>query len=67
VAKILEQCATKQPIYGGITDLVDLRRNLDENAVPHSLLNDHTLEYFDFLTERRRLIATQLKGYYFSL
>jgi len=67
VAKIQEQCQTGQPVYGSITDLADLRKNLEENAVPQSLLDDHSLEYFDFLAERRKLIAAKLKEYYFTL
>jgi len=67
ITKILEQCDTKQPIYGGITELNDLRRNFEENAVPQILINDHTLEYFDFLAERRKIIAATLKDYYFTL
>jgi len=67
VAKILEQCQTGQPVYGSITDLADLRKNLEENAVPQSLMDERSLEYFDFLAERRKLIAAKLKEYYFTL
>ena len=67
VAKLCAQCETGQPVYGGIIDSIELRRNLDENAVPLSLLDNHPLEYSDFLAERRKLMAAKLKDYYFSL
>jgi hypothetical protein len=67
LTKVLEQCATKQPGYGGIVDLDDLKNNFEENAVPIALLDNPELSYGQFLTERRRLIAHQLKSYYFSL
>ncbi len=67
VTKLCYQCETCQPVYGGITDLSELRSNFDENAVPRSLLENPTSEYFDFLAERRKLMAAKLKAYYFSL
>lgn len=65
--EVREQCAGGKQVYGGITDMADLRRNLEENAVPESLLDDQPTEYFDFLEERRKLIAARLKEYYPSL
>lgn len=67
MAKVLEQCSGGPMTYGGINDLEDLKHNLAENTVPESLLNDPSPEYFDFLAERRKLIAGQLKEYYRSL
>ena len=62
-----EQCAGGPISYGGITDMDDLKRNLIENAVPEALLHAPPPDYFDFLAERRRLIAAQLKTYYRTL
>ena len=67
MARMREQCAGGPISYGGITDMDDLKRNLIENAVPEALLHAPPPDYFDFLAERRRLIAAQLKTYYRTL
>jgi len=65
--KVNEQCTGGTQVYGGITDMADLRKNLGENAVPEILLEEQPPEYFDFLEERRKLIAARLKEYYRTL
>ena len=41
--QVTEQCETKKPVYGGITELEDLRLNLEENAVPEAMLLEQPL------------------------
>ena len=60
------QCISKQPVYGGITDIDDLRLNLSENAIPETLLDDG-LDYVGFLEERRQLMASKIRRYYNTL
>ncbi len=61
------QCAGEETIYGGITDVSDLLRNLEENCIPASITSMDISSYNEFLAERRRLMASRLKQYYFSL
>lgn len=67
MAKVLEQCETGKPVYGGIVDREDLRQNLVENAVPVSLLDGGPFEYEGFLSDRRKLMAERLRDYYQAL
>lgn len=67
MAAVVEQCETKHPVYGGITELDDLRDNLRQSAVPEALLQDDPIPYEDFLRERRKLMAARLQSYYASL
>ena len=66
MSDVRTQCDTKQPIYGGITNIGDLRDNLHENAVPEVLL-DGNIDYADFLEERRKLMAFRIRDYYQTL
>jgi hypothetical protein len=67
MAKVLKQCETKKPAYGGITDLKRLRKNLDENAVPGEFLDGTLYEYEDFLRARRKVMADKIHEYYQTL
>jgi len=67
IGKILDQCVSKQPVYGAITELNDLKRNFEENAVPTQLLENPGMEYADFLDWRRRLISKHIQTYYMAL
>lgn len=61
------QCAGEEPKYGGICDISDLRRNLEENCIPQDIISMDISGYNDFLASRRKLMAARLKDYYFSL
>lgn len=65
--KVLKQCETKEPVYGGIVSLSGVRKNLLSNAIPTEFLKGELYEYEDFLEARRKLMAEQLREYYFSL
>lgn len=39
MAEVLKQCETKQPVYGGITELDILKENLSQNCVPDGFEN----------------------------
>lgn len=62
------QCAGGETMYGGITDKEILEKNLTEDCCLPVELADMTIaDYPSFLEKRRKLIASRLKEYYFSL
>lgn len=66
-SKALEQCKTKQLIYGNITDLDILHKNIEQNCIPANIIEMEHTDYDSFLNERRRLMAQKIKSYYYSL
>lgn len=67
MAEVLKQCETKQPVYGGITELEILKENLRQNCVPEGFENMDIKEYQAFLTARRELMAKKIRDYYWRL
>ena len=67
MAKVYEQCETKQPIYGGITDVDALAENLRQNCIPVDFERMDIDDYTSFLEQRRQLMAEKMKAYYYSL
>lgn len=65
--EVYEQCCTKQPVYGCITDEDELRRNLTQNCIPDGFESMSIGDYDRFLEERRKLMAQKIHNYYFSL
>jgi hypothetical protein len=61
------QCNGGGKRYGGITELEELRRNLQMNALPVSLLDGAVPSYDEFLEERRKLMAQKVKMYFATL
>jgi hypothetical protein len=62
-----KQIETGELSLGEITDVMDLERNLAENAIPHILATVDAKSYKEFLVERRKLMATSIRDYYQSL
>lgn len=56
-------CRNGEPPYGGINNSDELQANLDSHCIPEGVFED----YDEFLKERRKLIATKIREYYFSL
>lgn len=65
--EVYKQIDTKQPVYGGIVELDDLKDNLHQNCVPDGFENMDINDYQTFLEQRRKLMAQKIKDYYFSL
>ena len=65
--EVYEQCCTKHPVYGCITDEDELRRNLTHNCIPDGFESMSIGDYDRFLEERRKLMAQKIRNYYFSL
>lgn len=65
--EIADQCNGGGLKYGGITDLEELRRNFEMNAIP----SDPELLAFDnyeaFLERRRQLMSDKVRAYYQTL
>ena len=62
-----QQCNGEECKYGGITNIADLQRNLEENCIPTDTPEMTLADYSEFLSQRRTLIARRLKEFYFSL
>ena len=67
MSKVVEQCETKVPFYGGIVDKEVLSENLKENCVPEDFLTMTVNNYQSFLQERQMLMAGMIRDYYFAL
>lgn len=66
--KVYEQCTSnKNQKFGAITSLEELSMNLRSNCIPPETMDMSANDYIDFLKLRRKLMATKMKNYYFSL
>ena len=63
-SELLEQCNGGRKKYGGIVDLDLLKKNLEENCIPHFLLEDRPTDYEAFLNERRKLMSLKIKAWF---
>ena len=62
-SKLLAGCRNGVPVYGGIDNPAKLQENLDAHCIP----KDDFEHYDEFLKERRKLMASKIRNYYFSL
>lgn len=67
MTEVYNQCETKIPVYGGITDSIELTDNLKQNCIPVGFERMAIDDYSGFLEERRKLMAEKIRNYYFSL
>jgi hypothetical protein len=63
----VEQCETKKVACGAITDIEQLKKNLEINCVPYEVVEMEYDRYDEFLAKRRSLMAKKIKNYYESL
>jgi hypothetical protein len=66
-AELSAQCEGGPARYGGICDREQLIANMQASCLPVSMLEGEILEYAEFLTERRRLMARKIETYFKSL
>ncbi len=64
---VFEQCDSKLPKYGNISDISILKNNLIANCIPEDIQDMDASNYDQFLLERRKLMAKKIKNYYYSL
>lgn len=62
--ELAKQCAGGKKMYGGITNLSEMKANLRMHCLPTSLLDGRIPTYDDFLEERRQLMALKIKEWY---
>ena len=67
MSTVFEQCQTGIPVYGGIVDSAELKKNLEQNCIPDGFEIMDISDYSTFLEERRKLMAQKIKEYYWSL
>lgn len=65
--RAFQQCESKVPSFGNITDTTALKKNLAENCIPPTIVEMDASCYDAFLAERRKLMAEMMKRYYQSL
>ena len=53
--------------YGGISDARSLKDNLEMHCIPEGTSSMDINSFDSFLEQRRKLMATKIKNYYFSL
>jgi hypothetical protein len=64
---ILNQQISTGEFISGISSDQDLKNNLIANCIPEQISTMTVDNYESFLEQRRKLIATKIKNYYFSL
>lgn len=62
-----KQCNGAEHKYGSICNIEDLKKNMQENAIPEGLENMDYNDYEGFLAKRRILMANKIREYYESL
>ncbi|CAN5645763.1 hypothetical protein BH24ACI3_BH24ACI3_16730 [soil metagenome] len=61
------QINSKMPLVSGISSPIELKENLEANAVPSKIIDMEIGDYPEFLILRRKLIAQKIRDYYFAL
>ena len=67
IAEAIEQCNSKKLKYGNITDLNLFQENLKANCIPDDIINMEFDNFDEFLLKRRKLMASKIRDYYYSL
>ena len=65
--KVLKQIEIQNPYIGAITSKEGLEESFRQNCIPNEFINYTVENYFEFLQQRRYLMAQKIKEYYFSL
>lgn len=64
---VFEQCVSKEMKFGNISDESKLKENLKTSCIPENITSMNATHYEDFLLERRKLMASKMKDFYYSL
>jgi hypothetical protein len=67
IAEAIEQCNSKKLKYGNITDLNLFQENLKANCIPADIVNMEFDNFDEFLLKRRKLMASKIRDYYYTL
>lgn len=63
----IKHCEKGSSLYGNISDINCLKKNMAENCIPSQIMDMDYSNYPEFLVARRKLMAAKIKDYYFSL
>lgn len=63
----VDKCNEGTALYGNISDTDLLRLNISTNCIPSNICEMDASQYELFLSERRKMMATKIKKYYYSL
>lgn len=66
-SKLIEHCNNGSTAFGAITDIDEMRVNFKIHCVPDEMENKTIEHYDEFLQERRKLMASKIKNYYWKL
>ena len=67
MSEVYKQTESGKVKYGGIVDREILVQNLKQNCIPEMFTDLEVGDYDEFLKERRKLMATKIKEFYYSL
>lgn len=65
--QVLSEMQNATPHLSGIPTLKALKQNLKQHAIPATVDQMDFDDYFDFLDQRRLLMAEKIRAYYFNL
>jgi len=65
--EVQEQCNGGNLKYGGIQNLEELYKNLEQHCIPDKIFEMTLDDYYDFLEQRRKLMAKKIERYYKGL
>lgn len=67
VSSIRNKCSSGETIYGGIDNLQDFEKNLEDNCISNNIHELTAEHYQEFLLNRRKMMAEKIKKFYQSL
>ena len=60
----VDACRTGVSLYGNITDVDILYKNMEDNCIPAEIVSMDYTNYDNFLISRRRMMARKIRLYY---
>lgn len=60
----VDACSTGVSLYGNITDVDILYKNMEDNCIPAEIVSMDYTNYDNFLISRRRMMAKKIRLYY---
>lgn len=60
----VDACRTGVSLYGNITDVDILYKNMEDNCIPAEIVSMNYTNYDNFLISRRRMMARKIRLYY---
>lgn len=61
---VVDACRTGVSLYGNITDVDILYKNMEDNCIPAEIVSMDYTNYDNFLISRRRMMARKIRLYY---